>query len=231
MNTDEYSTFENEDMDDTRFISMIQKEQEDYQSFHVFRQKLGHDRLNFELIEKNTKLSFFAKSYFRKKNQKIDIFSPVIYDQPIGTIVKTNHIFKFYMYNQVDPSIIIKYRINEYSPASCRVLLTDRHTYQENIKHFEKTSTNISNQFPHGSYLIPKNFTKRKWDGRYCMAFQQRNIISSRKNIALVSPHQESNKAVFELGCVNNSLYHIISKDQFSPIRTAAFVFSWLTIL
>ena len=95
---------------------------------------------------------------------------------------------------------------------------------------FEKNAKNISNQFPHGSYLIPKPVIKKKWDGGYCMTFQQKNLISSRKNMALVSPHQESNKPVFEFGCVNSNLYHIISKDQFNPIRTAVFSFSWFTV-
>ena len=93
-----------------------------------------------------------------------------------------------------------------------------------------KITKDIENQFPVGQYVINQVPIVSNWyDKTYTMRFIQSNITSSRKNIRLNIPFRD--KTILEFGKIGRNQFNVISRDDFNPVRTAAFCFSWLSIL
>ena len=221
-----YDTFDNEE-ERLSNLSGFYTTSDNFKLYNINRQKLGNNKMKFEFFNSRG-IHLYAKAYFRKKYQKIQIFTTE--HELVGTIEKKNKIFFFYPNNEVKPILIIKHINNENGPSSAAVLLTNSHTTQDNINLFIKNKKQNENHFPTGQYVVNQVPILKSWyNYTYSLKFIQRRLISSRKNVRLNIPFQD--KTILEFGKKGHNLFHAISRDEFSPVRTAAFCFSWLSVL
>ena len=223
-----YDTFDNED-ERLSQINGFYETSGIFRLYNVNRTKLGNNVMKVQFFDCRG-IHFYAKIYFRKKNQKILIYT--IKNEFVGTIEKKNNTFTLYPNNEVKPILIIKHIYNNNGPSSAAVLLTDQYTTDTNINLFikSKITKNLENQFPVGKYITNQVPIVSNWyDKTYTMRFIQSNITSSRKNIRLNIPFQD--KTTLEFGKIGRNQFNVISRDDFYPVRTAAFCFSWLSIL
>ena len=93
-----------------------------------------------------------------------------------------------------------------------------------------KNKKQNENHFPAGQYVVNQVPVVKSWyNYTYSLKFIQRRLISSRKNVRLNIPFQD--KTILEFGKKGHNVFNAISRDDFSPVRTAAFCFSWLSVL